>query len=406
MKIFNLFAVLLFTVSAVAQDYKGYYVTESGKTVSGFFQEGDFNNMQSLKFKQSRGAEGQQLPSDVVVYDIEDLNLRFEKHNVTADASLKSSRFKDPVWEKRTLFLNVIVSGNATLYSYTKDYETVFFFKVKGIKQEEIEQLINKKYYIGDLETTENKAYKQQLYNVVNCNNQKKVSDYLGVIYDKSPLKKVFVEYNECTGSGSELYSQNLKTEFRYGFFASANLLNLGVDSYDPAVSNESSFGFSAGAEAAYIFPDQHWELGAKLEFETLNCELNDFYDQGFNVLESTFNLKGTALNLMFGPRYNFLLSDRSNIFIDANVCISQPFGEIEWYTTIHPINDGAPYRSDNGTYDLKTGFALNFGVGYTFAENYSVAVRYMTNRDYVQDTSAAFNTKLSRLGFVVGYRF
>lgn len=406
MRKISLLFSFFFTLCAFAQDdYKGYYITESGEKVNGFFEFYDFFKTEKLKFKKSGSGEFSPLPKDVVEYGIDEGKQKFEKHIVETDMLGDKTYSKDPQLSSQALFLNVLVKGKASLYSYTKDYNTFFFLSNTSIKQGAVEQLINRKYLLPEGKTVDSPTYRRQLYNLVKCEGQQ-VSDFIAITYDKDAIVGVVKKYNECSGSKSEIFSLNSRKEFAYSFFAGVHYANMGISYYTPAVADESSLTFSAGAEAAYIFPNESWELYARGEFEPLNYELVDSKDQGYNVLESTFKMSGYAFNFSFGPRYKYILSNRSNIFLECGFGVYQPIGgELEWYTTLYPLNDGIPYRGDNGKYNLATSFALNFGVGYTFNKNYSVAVKYITNRDYMEDVDGSFNTKVERLGLVFSYR-
>lgn len=406
MKKISILFLFFFTVSAIAQDdYKGYYITESGERVNGFFEFYDFFKTEKLKFKKSGSGEFTQLPKEVVEYGIDEGKQKFEKHLVETDMLGDKTYSKDPQLSAHTLFLNVLVKGKASLYSYTKDYKTFFFLSNVSIKQGAIEQLINRKYLLPDGKVADSPAYRKQLYNLVKCEGQQ-VSDFVTIVYDKDAIVDVVKKYNECSGSESEVYSLKTKKDFAYSFFAGVHYANMGISYYNPAVDNQSTLTFSAGAEAAYIFPNELWELYARGEFEPLNYELVDSKDQGYNVLESTFKMSGYAFNFSFGPRYKYILSNRSNIFLECGFGIYQPLsGELDWYTTIYPLNNGTPYRGAYDKYDLATSFALNFGAGYTFNKNYSIAVKYITNRDYMEEVDAGFNTKVGRLGLVFSYR-
>ncbi len=404
MKFFTFFATLFFVVQLNAQDIKGYYVTESGNKTEGFFKYGDFYDTPSLKFKQSKNDDYKSLSNDVVEYGTDEDNLKFEKHLVQIDISGNDSYEKDPELLTQTVFLNVLLEGNATLYSYTKDYKTTFFFNTKA-KPEEVTQLIYKKYKISDTETRENAGFRQQLYNAVRCDKQY-VSDFTGIMYDKKQLMDVFKKYNSCNGSKSVIYGPKKKSDFKYSVFAGVNNLNVGISYAFPSVDSQSTVNYNFGGEVAYVFRSGGPALFFRVEYELLTSDVVDSYDQGYNVLESTYKIKGSALNFVFGPRYNFFLSEKSSIVADAGFCFSQPFGDIKKTTMIYPVNDGTPYSGDHNEYNLRTAFGINLGVGYTFDKKYGIAFRYLTNRNYLEDTYSTFKTKISRVGVELKYTF
>lgn len=195
MKIFTFLSAMLFVISSYAQDVKGYYITASGQKTEGFFKEGDFNDTPTLRFKASKNDEYAILSADVVEYGFDE-GLKFVKRTVEMDISRNITLDKNPVLESRTMFLNVIVEGKATLYSYTKDYKVSYFFSVEG-EQDVITQLINKKYILDNGNTVDYPGFRQQLYVKVKCEDQK-VSDFALIMYDRKQLMNVFTNYNTC----------------------------------------------------------------------------------------------------------------------------------------------------------------------------------------------------------------
>jgi hypothetical protein len=402
MRVFTLITAILFAVQTYAQDVKGYYIMDSGKKVEGFFKYGNFFDTQSLKFKETKDSDFAALPQGISEYGAVEDSIKFEKHIVDIDISGNNSYKKNPEWLKQTVFLNVVIKGNATLYSYSQNNKTIFFFSTLA-RQGAINQLVSRKYKLSDDTIVESATFRQQLYNEAICEGQK-VSDFARIKYDEKQLSEVIKKYNECTGSKFEVYGAKKTSDFKYSVFAGVHSLNVGIDNAFPAVDNQSSVTFSAGAEASYIFPSGKWALFVRGEFESLNSELVDSHDQGFNVMESTYKIEGGAFNFMFGPRYNFLVSSKSSIFLDAGLCLSQPFADIKKSVIIYPLNNGTPYEGEKQNYDFKTGFAMNLGVGYSFNKKYCIALRYMTNRDFLEDVYSNYKTKISRIGLMVSY--
>ena len=403
MRLLTLLSTLLFALQLQAQDVKGYYITDSGKKVDGYFKYADFFDTPALKFKESKNHEFSVLPQNVTEYGLIEDQLKFEKHSVKMDISGNNSFNKEPEWSDKTIFLNVLIEGNATLYSYAKEYKTTFFFTTIA-KPNEVNQLIYKKYKVSEESVAENNSFRQQLYNAVKCDGQK-VSDFTTIIYDKKQLSDVFKKYNECNGSKSEVYGPKKKSDFKYSLFAGLHNLNVGIDNASPAVDNQLKMNYSFGVEVAYTFPSGGPGLFFRVEYESLKSEIKDAYDQGYNVLESTYKIKGNSLNFIFGPRYNFHLADKHVLFLDAGLSLCLPIAaDIEKTTMIYPINNGAPYSGDNNKFDLGTAFGINTGFGYVFNDKYSLTLRYVTKRDYLDDVSSTFKTNITRFGIVAGY--
>ena len=403
MRFFYLITAMFIVAQLHAQDIKGYYIGASGQKVEGFFKYGDFNDTPSVKFKTSRNTEYTSLSNDVVEYGMEEDNLKFEKHTVDIDISGNDSSQKNPEWLIQTVFLNLIVDGDTKLYSYKKDYNTKFFFSAKK-KPNEISQLVYKKYKTPEGTITENTMFRQQLYNAVRCDGQD-ASEFMEVSCNKKQLADIFMTYNECTGSKSETFGPKRDNGISYTIIAGVYNLKLGITDARHPVDSQNSINFSFGGEVAYTVPSQKFSLFGGLEYEIMSAEITETNRQQFNSLKSEYKLDSDAVNLYFGPRYNLEINDRNKFFIDVAPGISLPFGTINETTTI--ITDtGNEYPGDSNNYELRTGFYFNFDLGYTFDKKYSLALRYQTKRDFLNDVGGSYKTSIVRLGITLRYTF
>ena len=402
MKIFTLFTALLLAVTSYAQDAKGYYVTASGQRTQGYFKQGDYNDTPALRFKASRGDEYAALPEEVVEYGFDEERLKFVKHTVSMDVSGNDTTDKNPKLESRVIFLNLLLKGKATLYSYTKDYRVTYFFSVEG-KQETVNQLVYKKYKLADGSPAENAGFRQQLFETVKCDRQN-ISDFTGIFYDKKQLMNVIRNYNECTGGKAVAFGPKKQTGFKYTVVGGLYSSRLGIENGKPDVKTTSAdINFGLGFEAAYVFKSEATELFFRGEFETINVTLDETADLGYNLTRSIYELETYAANIYIGPRYNFIINDNNKIFADASFCFSIPFGDITKATRITPPT-GETYNGTGVTYSLDPGFAVDFGVGYTLNKKFGLALRYETSRDFLDDANGSFKMKLSRLGLNLRY--
>jgi hypothetical protein len=400
MRFYVLLTAMLFAVQLNAQDVKGYYITKSGQTVKGFFEYGDLNNTSSLKFKSSNKDVYKAIPQDATEYGTDEENVRFERHVVKIDVSDASSTDSNPQWDTQTIFLNVVVKGNATLYSYTKNYQTKFFYTIG--KQSEVNQLVYKKYINANGVPAENFAFRQQLYKNVSCKGQD-VSEFSELPYHEKQLEEVFINFNKCSGSESETFGPKRDTGVSYSFIAGIYNLNFGLMDIAPVPDRENNITYGFGAEAAYTFRSEKISLFAGLEYELMSTDLEYSYKQSFNTVHKKFEIDANALNFYFGPRYNFLLNDNHKIFFDIAPGISIPFGNIKENTVIS-AESGDSYVGEITEHKLKAGFYFNIDLGYTFDERYSVAVRYETRRDFLNDVYSTYKTDITRWGITLRY--
>jgi hypothetical protein len=402
MRVFTLITAILFAIQTYAQDVKGYYITDSGKKVEGFFEVGDYNDSASLKFKVSRNAGTAAIPSDVVEYGVEEEQLKFEKHTVKIDVSKNSDVHSDPQWDSQTLFLNVVVKGNAALYSYTKDYITKYFFSVG--EQDNIRELIYKKHTDANGKAIENNAFRQQLYREVACKWQD-ASEFMELPYHEKQLEEVFVKYNKCVGSESETFGPVKESGFSYSIVAGIYNTNMEVTRAKPAVDDQTTVTYGFGAEAAYTFPSETFSFFAGVEFELMNVEVTDSAKLMASTTVSNYKMDSNAFNFYFGPRYNLVLNGRNKLFFDVAPGVSIPFGDITQTTIIIP-DTGDPYPGIENSSELRAGFYVNLGMGYTFDEKYSIALRYQTRRGFLDDVNGMYDIGVSRVGLLLKYTF
>lgn len=137
----------------------GYYIDNNSQKITGLVKNVDWkNNPSQFSFKASEDAEEMTLSiNSVAEFGIYD-NMKYVRHNVDIDKSGKNlgqlSNSKDPVFEKEVLFLEVLVEGKASLYSYQSNNLKRFFFSKDGSG---VEQLIYKTYNTPDKKVEEMK---------------------------------------------------------------------------------------------------------------------------------------------------------------------------------------------------------------------------------------------------------
>lgn len=407
MKFFSLFMVYFIAVlSTYAQDQKGYYITDSGSRVDVYFKPTDFTKPESLEIRKTETEEYHPLLiSTIKEYGIED-QFKLVNKTVKADKSRSSSsryysNFKEPDWEKTELFLNVLVEGDASLYSGIFNGEKKYFYSVdsKGIK---LSQLVYKVYLYGN-QIKENNDYLQTLYNEVRCSENNQVN-FEALSYSESSLKKVFETYNECNGSQYKTYDNkgSLKIEMHVSGYAGASMNMLSAKT-DGGSDSNSSLGFNIGGEIMIVMPTS--KLGGFLRMEYANATeiktLTPFANTDRLVEESVLN--AGFLNIVLGPRY-FISKNKNKkgLFIDAAFGMNFAFGDLI-KNQLATNTAGEHYIASSKTYSLAHNFYISTGVGYAISEKLGIEVRYDTPREVVDYNS---NYKYSRLGLNFKYTF
>ncbi|WP_417351806.1 hypothetical protein [Flavobacterium alkalisoli] len=405
MRFFSLLAIFLIAVVSYGQDIKGYYITNSDTRIDVYFKPTDFAKTDKIQIRQNETGEYQSLPFlTAKEYGISD-QFKFIKRTVKVDKSRSDSQryystFKEAELEKTELFLNVLVEGDASLYSGYFNEEKKYFYSIDS-KKIKITQLVHKMYLYGN-EVKENKEYQQTLYNEVNCGDS---SVNFGTLsYKESSLKKVFEAYNSCKSSQYKVYDNkgSLKIELLVSGYAGPTM-NMLATKTQGGSGNDSSIGFNLGAEAVIVMPAGNlggffrleYAMATELETITPFANTNRLVEQ--SVLNASF------FSAVLGPRY--FLSENKNkkgFFIDAGFGMSFAFGDLT-KNQLATNAQGEYYTASTQTYNLAHNFYLTAGFGYALSENMGLEVRYDTPREVVDYNS---NYKFSKLGLNFKYTF
>lgn len=393
---------MLVSAIGLSQDNKGYYINDSGQRIDGFFKTSDFFNAETLEFKTSAAEEYQLLSTETVIeYGIGE-EYKFEKNTVKIDlsnsqSSRNYSHLKDPAWEKRTVFLNVIVDGNATLYSYNVNGETKYFYSInsKNIKPT---QLLYKKYIDGAL-IKENNAYRQELFTYLKCNNDN--ADFASISYTRNSLARIFEKFNSCTNFEHKVYSNEGSSEHKFSLSAFAGIGMLTLKSKSDYDSDSSSkISPLLGFETVIIMPSGKWAAFARLEFEMLNTDVKDIDKKNFTSIIGEYNLDAQFINLIFGPRYYFT----PKIFVDGGLGFSLGIGDLYEYK-YSQIASGSESLINEEAKSLGMHFYGNVGIGYIFSESLSVDLRYDTPRNILAKEIGT-DFKINKVGLALRYKF
>ena len=125
------------------------------------------------------------------------------KIDLSTEELSKLNTVRNPIWSDEQLFLKVLVSGKATLYSYNGRSLQRFFY---SLSDSTIQQLVYKEYLVDEggnqdnFKLATNNGYMQQLFLQVRC-PETTMSSISTLSYTKSQLVKYFSKYNVCSGA-------------------------------------------------------------------------------------------------------------------------------------------------------------------------------------------------------------
>lgn len=313
-------AAILLALSIHAQITfdKGYFINNSGQKTDCYIENLDWKNnpitfVYKLQETDTETKTGNIAAIKEFGIDNTSQYKRFTVKVEYSEANLnRLSKTKNPEWQEKTCFLETLVSGNASLYSYTDGNVTKFFYEVN---QKPIEQLVYIKYYLNSIDIGENNQFRQQLLNNVKC---EKTSEHsiAGIDYDKRELIKHFIVYNSYNSATSINYEMKKERKvFSLKITPSINLVSLKV--IDPKSQYNVSTDFKKtvfkfGIELEYTLPfnKNTWSIFTNptyLKFDpTKHYEKNDGVSYNGQTINYIATVDYSCIEIPIGIRRYF----------------------------------------------------------------------------------------------------
>ncbi|SEA60554.1 porin family protein [Psychroflexus halocasei] len=384
---------------------KGYIVNNEGVKINCYIKDNNWKaTPSSFRYKTNlneTAKDGEMV--HVKEFGIGD-DKRFERHTVKIDRSLDdvnfltSSRLSE--LNEETLFLQVLVTGKATLYYYESGKLRRFFYKTG---EDDVQPLIYKRYYNKNRKIATNSRYRQQLFNNVNCDkiSQKSIEN---LKYFKDDLIDYFVKYNSCFGDlkadevkedkstfivkekkNKGQFNLSLRPSYRKG---SVNVTNFTIgEPRSPKFSDQNQFAF--GVELEYILPfhNNKWAVFVEPTF------VQSY--EGFKEIGHFKNqIDYSSIETPIGIRHYFFLGQDFKIFLNGAFIIDVPIS-----------NSELSFAEQRSSITIESGTNIGLGAGIKFKNKFSLEFRYLTERELLikhQNVSAKYES----LTFVLGYSF
>ncbi len=340
----------------------GYFISNSGERTNCLIKNLDWkNNPLSFKYKIGENDIVQTGAIEQVKLFSVSEESKYVRETVLIDQSItvvtNLDNNKEPVFKEQTVFLQVLLEGQASLYAYESGSEIRYFYETID---KPITQLIHKKYVTADNVVKTNAAYKSQLWENLKCGDMPmQKMQYLE--YEQDELIAYFKDLNNCLGSEIYDWEQNKrkKTQVKINVEVGTRWAHLRLGSNSPIVDGIefNSRGYSIGLipELTLPFNKNKWSVYAGLLGRHL---------QGKTISQSDLVVfKYHTIEILVGLRHSFYLNDDSRIFI--NPIYSYGFNA-------QAIVDFASYND----LELSTNQNIGIGAGYAF-KNYSLEIRY-----------------------------
>jgi len=383
-KNFVLLLLLITTMNTFGQVVfeRGYFVDNSDEKIECLIKNYEWKNSPTkIEYKLTEDAESKFTEiADIKEFGVS--NLKYHRFTVEIDKSSvminNLSKVKEPIFEEETLFLKVLIEGEATLYSGGKPLG--YFYKVNDSA---VTQLIHKDYFTEDYEVATNNTYKSQLWKGLECPCIT-LEDIRNTGFNKRSLIKTFETYNKCVDSEYVNYQKNhkktdinlrVKPGVRWSTFYMRNSSNSSQN-----IDYDGDLNFCFGLEAEFVFPfnKSKWAFTIEPTYQSYYAE-----DPRANY-NNTVDYK--SVEFPIGIKYNMFLNSKSILFLSAAFVI--------W---------DAPINSTIGTKEINSRNNLNLGTGYSHKNKYSIEFRYGTKRELL-NTYVYYSSNYQSFSLFFGY--
>jgi hypothetical protein len=381
-----------FAISTAQVKYEeAYYIKNSGERVDGFIKnEGWKNNPSQIEFKENKEGEAKVLKLSEITEFGADRDFKYIRATVAMDRSSDDSNNlssnKAPKLEEETLFLKVLIEGDANLYLYADINLQRFFYSKYKVP---IEQLVYKRYKADNTIFGKNEQYKQQLYNNLKCQTLN-VGMVNKLEYAQSDLAGYFKKYNKCRNAIIADYElDEPKGDFNLTVRPSLRIASFSFKNAAAKRKNatfDAEIGVGVGVELEYVIPYDRNKWALILEPTYQSYSPSTSITQGGQVVEVSYS----SIEIPFGLRYYMFLDEKSKLFVNASFLVDL-------------VLDSKLTFEMGDDLDVVSGSSIVLGFGYKYNNKYSAEVRYQTDRSLTVDYNA-YNSKYSSFCLLFGY--
>lgn len=362
----------------------------------------------NLEFKKDLNGSTEKIDKNNILEFGSESDSKIRKTKVKMD---DISLFKEYTNEKefsvveRTVFLNVLIEGNATLYSYDSGNGIKYFYKVNG-KEEIAKQLLYKKYYKFAQKLDENNAFRQQLFYNIKCENQT-FSDFLNVKYDKKELITLFTNYNKCSNTSFVVYENKEKKSTTVNFTAllGYNIGNFKVDHIQHPTVLESFDMISIGVEAELVLPSEKMAFFTSVEYKNAKGTTERtarVSDITTTPLRRLYKLDTYFLDLIAGGRFYQRIGSSSTVFLGGGVGMNLTSGRMPTYQSSYTSTELVKIKSER----LGASPFFTAHIGFKFKKHYGIDINYDSPKQVLGNKSGDGIAKVHEFGVNLRYTF
>ena len=401
-----LFVVLTFNSYSQIKFEKGYFIDNNGNRTECLIKNSDWaSNPNNFEYRLTENSE----VITATTKTIEEFGFSGEKYkrflvNIdrSSEQTSKLSNTKNPEFKEETLFLKLLIEGDANLYFFEDTSLVRYFYSVNT---SEVTQLVYKSYLAPDSKLGTNNTYKQQLWSDLKCKTIT-LNDVRNTDYKKNDLVDFFVKYNSCVDSDFKYVNieKDNKILFKVNIRPGLSISSLSISTKPPFGSRKTAefdnkMTLRLGLEGELILPfnKNKWTLFLEPTYQQFKGEkVFSYYQSPSLPITATAVADYRSIDVPIGIRHYFFLNDNSKIFMNAAYVFNMNLDPELKYT----IN-----YENKITYQLKerSNENLALGLGYNHNNKYSVELRYGLSRNIIYD-DPFWNSDYTTFSIIFGY--
>ena len=404
MKKFLFFVFALFisslSLSAQVKFESGYFINQNDQRINCLIKNLDLSsNPTEFTYKLSEDGKTEIATIETVKeFEITGIS-KFIRQKVDYEVSSDELHLlienRNPIFEKKTLFLRVLVQGKASLYSYQDRNVVRLFYQMEN---ELIEPLVYKRYLIKD-KIAKNNYYKQQIYKSLTCETIT-LKEVERLNYYINDITKLFVKYNICADKDfvyqeKDVQKSDFNLAIRPGINASSFTFENATE-YRRESDMGSQQNFRLGIEAELVFPfsNNKWALifEPTYQYYKANNTFTSVNTPGGLLLS---DLEFNSIELPIGFRHYFYINDNTKIFLNMSYVVDVTYSS--------NLNIRRPDNVENYNFEINSSNSIAFGGGIKY-KKFSLEARYFTGRNLLTQYKS-FDSSYKTLSFILGYQ-